>query len=255
MTRLEVRGLSVAYGNAIALEGIDLTVEPGSVVSILGANGAGKSSFLKCLMGLVPARSGSIRLDGVDITGIKPHESALHGMAMSPEGRRLFPELTVHENLCMGGYLRRRDARFRSDLEQVFGYFPRLRDRAQQLAGRLSGGEQQMVAIGRALMSRPRLLLLDEPSLGLAPVIIAQLASIVTAIHREGMTIILVEQNARMALKLSDYGFVFETGRLALEGTSAELLRNPDVVDIYMGDGAAGRSAPVLGGPVSGGQA
>lgn len=242
MSRLEVRGLTVAYGNAIALDDINVTVEPGSVVCILGANGAGKSSFLKCLMGLVPAKSGRVMLDGKDITNLKPYESASHGMAMSPEGRRLFPELTVHENLCMGGYLRRRDASFRADLDKVFGYFPRLRDRERQLAGRLSGGEQQMVAIGRCLMSRARLLLLDEPSLGLAPVIISQLASIVTAIHREGMTIILVEQNARMALRLSSYGYVFETGRLALEGLSSDLLHNPGVTDIYLGDGGS-RSA------------
>jgi branched-chain amino acid transport system ATP-binding protein len=243
LSSLEVRGLTVAYGHAIALENIDVSVQAGAVVCILGANGAGKSSFLKCLVGLVPARSGRVTLDGEDITHIEAYEAAARGLAMSPEGRRLFPELTVYENLCVGGYLRRRDASFRADLERVLGYFPRLADRMQQLAGRLSGGEQQMVAIGRALMARPRLLLLDEPSLGLAPLIVSQLASIITAINREGMTIILVEQNARLALRLSSYGYVFETGRLALQGPSSELLHDPYVTDIYLGGGRSGNGA------------
>jgi branched-chain amino acid transport system ATP-binding protein len=235
LTKLAVRGLTVAYGSAIALENVDVSVESGSIVCILGANGAGKSSFLKCIVGLVAAKSGSVTLDGHDITNIKPYAAASRGIAMSPEGRRLFPELTVYENLCVGGYLRKRDASFRSDLDKVFDYFPRLRERVDQLAGRLSGGEQQMVAIGRGLMSRAQLLLLDEPSLGLAPVIISQLASIITAINREGLTIILVEQNARMALRLANYGYVFETGRLALQGPSSELLHNPRVTDSYLG--------------------
>lgn len=239
MSSLMVRGLTVAYGHAVALDNIDVTVEAGSIVCILGANGAGKSSFLKCLVGLVPARSGRITLDGEDITNIKPYEAAPRGLAMSPEGRRLFPELTVYENLCVGAYLRRRDASFRSDLERVLGYFPRLREKLQQLAGSLSGGEQQMVAIGRALMSRARLLLLDEPSLGLAPLIVSQLAAIISAINREGMTIILVEQNARLALRLSRYGYVLETGRLALEGPSSRLLHDPYVTDIYLGGGGS----------------
>ena len=237
MNSLEVHGLTVAYGNAVALENIDVTVAAGAIVCILGANGAGKSSFLKCLVGLVPARSGRVTLEGRDITNIKPYQAAERGLAMSPEGRRLFPDLSVYENLCMGGYLRRRDASFRNDLDKVFDYFPRLRERLQQAAGSLSGGEQQMVAIGRALMSRARVLLLDEPSLGLAPVIVSQLASIVAAINREGMTIVLVEQNARLALRLSRYGYVFETGRLALQGPSCELLNNQYVTEIYLGGG------------------
>ena len=243
MSRLQVCGLTVSYGHAVALENVDLSVDDGSVACILGANGAGKSSFLNCLVGLVPARAGKVTLDGQDITNIKAHEAAARGVALSPEGRRLFPELTVHENLCMGGYLRRRDASFRSDLDKVFDYFPRLKSRMQQLAGSLSGGEQQMVAIGRALMARPRLLLLDEPSLGLAPLIVSQLATIIAQIHQEGLTIILVEQNARLALRLSNYGYVFETGRLALQGPSAELLHNPYVTDLYLG-GAARNEAP-----------
>ncbi len=241
MTSLEVRDLTVAYGSALALEGIDLSVAAGSVVCILGANGAGKSSFLKCLVGLVPARSGQVLLGGQDISNINSWEAASHGLALSPEGRRLFPELTVYENLCVGGYLRRRDAKFHSDIELVLEYFPRLADRLKQLAGRLSGGEQQMVAIGRALMARPRLLLLDEPSLGLAPLIVSQLAEIITTINRSGMTVVLVEQNARLALRLSTYGYVFETGHLALHGPSSELLHNPYVEELYLGGGASGK--------------
>jgi branched-chain amino acid transport system ATP-binding protein len=249
LNNLEVRGLSVAYGHAVALENIDLSVQAGSIVCILGANGAGKSSFLKCLVGLVPARSGRITWEGEDITNIKPYEAASHGVAMSPEGRRLFPELSVYENLCVGGYLRRRDASFRSDIDKVLNYFPRLQQRLQQAAGSLSGGEQQMVAIGRALMTRARLLLLDEPSLGLAPLIVSQLASIIAAINREGMTIVLVEQNARLALRLSRYAYVFETGRLALQGPSSELMHNPYVTDIYLGGGAARGQAGAQAAP------
>jgi branched-chain amino acid transport system ATP-binding protein len=239
MTSLKVRQLSVAYGNALALEGIDLNVEAASVVCILGANGAGKTSFLKSVVGLVPARSGSIIWEGEDITKLKSYEAASRGIALSPEGRRLFPELSVYENLCVGGYLRPRDASFRSDIDKVLAYFPHLRQRLQQPAGSLSGGEQQMVAIGRALMTRARLLLLDEPSLGLAPLIVSHLAKIIAAINREGMTIVLVEQNARLALRLSRYGYVFETGRLALEGPSSDLLHNPYVTDLYLGGGAS----------------
>jgi branched-chain amino acid transport system ATP-binding protein len=247
MYSLEVRQLSVAYGNAMALEGINLSVEAASVVCILGANGAGKTSFLKCVVGLVPARSGRIIWEGEDITNLKAYEAASRGVAMSPEGRRLFPDLSVYENLCVGGYLRPRDASFRADLDKVLAYFPHLRQRLQQPAGSLSGGEQQMVAIGRALMTRARLLLLDEPSLGLAPLIVSHLAGIIAAINREGMTIVLVEQNARLALRLSRYGYVFETGRLALEGPSSELLHNPYVTDIYLGGGSSrnrAQSAP-----------
>jgi len=251
LSSLEVRQLSVAYGNVVVLEDIALSVDAGSVVCILGANGAGKTSFLKCLVGLVPARSGRIIWEGEDITNLKPHEAAARGVAMSPEGRRLFPDLTVYENLCVGGYLRRRDAGFRSDLDKVLSYFPHLRQRMQQPAGSLSGGEQQMVAIGRALMTRARLLLLDEPSLGLSPLIVSHLAGIVAAINREGMTIVLVEQNARLALRLSRYGYVFETGRLALQGLSSELLNNPYVTDIYLGGGSTRNEACAQRAPES----
>jgi branched-chain amino acid transport system ATP-binding protein len=237
LSSLEVRQLSVAYGNVVALDDINLSVQAGSIVCVLGANGAGKKSFLKSLVGLVPARSGRITWDGKDITNLKAYEAASRGIAMTPEGRRLFPDLSVYDNLCVGGYLRSRDASFRSDIDRVLAYFPHLRARLQQPAGSLSGGEQQMVAIGRALMTKARLLLLDEPSLGLAPVIVSDLARIIPAINREGITIVLVEQNARLGLRLSSYGYVFETGRLALEGPSSELLNNPYVTDIYLGGG------------------
>lgn len=235
MSSLEVRQLSVAYGNVVVLEDINLTARAGAVVCILGANGAGKSSFLKCLVGLVPARSGRVTWEGRDITNLKAYEAASRGLALSPEGRRLFPDLSVYENLCVGAYLRRRDAAFRSDIDKVMSYFPHLKQRLRQPAGSLSGGEQQMVAIGRALMTRARLLLLDEPSLGLAPVIVSHLARIIPVINREGITIVLVEQNARLALRLSEYGYVFETGRLALQGPSSELLDNPYVTASYLG--------------------
>jgi len=240
LSSLEVRDLKVAYGNVVVLHDINLSVAAGSIVCILGANGAGKSSFLKCIMGLVHARAGRITWEGRDITNIHPCDSGAHGIAMSPEGRRLFPDLSVYENLCVGGYRRRRGAAFDADIERVLTYFPRLRDRLQQAAGSLSGGEQQMVAIGRALMTQARLLLLDEPSLGLAPLIISHLAKIITAINREGMTIVLVEQNARLALKLSQYGYVFESGCLALQGPSSELLNNSHVNDIYLGGTSRG---------------
>jgi branched-chain amino acid transport system ATP-binding protein len=249
LSSLEVRQLSVAYGNVVVLEDIDLSVEAGSVVCILGANGAGKTSFLKCLVGLVPARSGRVIWEGEDITNIRAYEAAARGVAMSPEGRRLFPDLSVYENLCVGGYLRRRDASFRSDLDRVLSYFPHLRQRLQQPAGSLSGGEQQMVAIGRALMTKARLLLLDEPSLGLAPLIVSHLAGIIAAINREGMTVVLVEQNARLALRLSRYGYVFETGRLALQGSSSDLLNNPYVTDIYLGGGSSRNQGRAQGAP------
>lgn len=239
MSSLEVHQLSVAYDNVVVLQDINVSVKAASIVCILGANGAGKTSFLKCLVGLVSAKSGRIIWDGEDVTNIKPYQAAARGIAMSPEGRRLFPDLSVYENLCVGSYLHRRDATFHSDLERVLTYFPHLRQRLHQSAGSLSGGEQQMVAIGRALMTRARLLLLDEPSLGLAPLIVSHLARTITKINREGMTIVLVEQNARLALRLSQYGYVFETGRLALEGPSAELLNNPIVKSIYLGGSSA----------------
>lgn len=235
MAIFELQKLTVMYGKAVALDGVSLSVDEGKIVCILGANGAGKSSLLRCVVGLVHAKSGSVIWQGEEITNFKPYQVATRGIAMSPEGRRLFPSLSVYENLCAGAYLRRHDDSFRADLERVYSYFPRLRERHRQAAGSLSGGEQQMCAIGRALMSRARLLMLDEPSLGLAPLIVAHLAEIIKEIGKTGITIILVEQNARMALRLSDYGYVLETGRLVLEGTSANLRQDPYVTEIYLG--------------------
>lgn len=244
MKTLEIRDLRVAYGSIIAVGGVSLAVDEGSVVCILGANGAGKSSLLKCVVGLVPPAGGQVLLNGEDVTGKPPHEMTRRGITLSPEGRRLFPDLTVRENLMMGAFLRPRDAAFREDLERVYTYFPRLKERMSQAAGSLSGGEQQMCAIGRALMSGPKVLLLDEPSLGLSPLATAEVGRIVTEISRSGITIVLVEQNARLALRLSQYGYVLETGRLALQGPTEELQSNPWVKDIYLG-GDRGRGENV----------
>lgn len=240
MSRLEIHGLSAAYGELLALRDIELTVEAGATVCILGANGAGKSTLLRRLMGLVPPRGGQILWEGRDITRMTPQQAVRQGIALSPEGRRLFPELSVYENLCVGGYRHRRDAAFRADIDRMFEFFPRLKERVDHLAGKLSGGEQQMVAIARALMTRPRLLLLDEPSLGLAPLVVSQLARIIAAIGASGMTIVLVEQNARMALRLSQYGYVLESGRIALQGPSKQLLDDSGVAELYLGAAAAG---------------
>ncbi len=234
-TTLEIRGLRVAYGNVVAVDGVSISVPAGRVVCILGSNGAGKSSLLSCVVGLVPASAGQVLWEGEEVTNLAPHQITRRGITLSPEGRRLFPELTVRENLLMGGYLRRRDAAFRTDLERVYHYFPRLKERQRQLAGNLSGGEQQMCAIGRALMSSAKVLLLDEPSLGLSPRATAEVGHIVGAIAKTGITIILVEQNARMALRLASYAYVLETGRVALEGPATELKDDPYVKEIYLG--------------------
>ncbi len=232
---LEVRALEVAYANVRAVDRVSLSVRTGSVVCVLGSNGAGKSSLLKCIVGLVPAAGGQVTWEGEDITNLPPQEITRRGITLSPEGRRLFPELTVKENLLMGGYLRRRDAEFRADLELVYQHFPRLRERQRQLAGSLSGGEQQMCAIGRALMSEPTVLMLDEPSLGLAPVVVEQVMGVVAELHRAGTTVLLVEQNLRKALEIAQRGTVIETGRVRLRGTSAELSANPEIRSAYLG--------------------
>ena len=232
---LEIRGLKVAYDNVVAVDGVSVVVPAGKVICLLGSNGAGKSSLLRCVVGLVRAAAGHVLWDGEDITNLPPQQVTKRGITLSPEGRRLFPELTVRENLLMGGFLRRRDAAFRADLDRVYGWFPRLKERHGQLAGKLSGGEQQMCAIGRALMSDPKVLLLDEPSLGLSPRATGEVARIVAQIGATDMSIVLVEQNARMALRLADYAYVLETGRLALEGPAREMKDNPYVKDIYLG--------------------
>jgi branched-chain amino acid transport system ATP-binding protein len=232
---LEVRDLHVYYGEIHALKGISFTVRQGEIVTLLGNNGAGKTTTLRTLSGLLAARGGDVQLEGTSLLGIAPHDVVLKGITHVPEGRRIFNRLTVVENLEMGAYTRV-GADIDQDMEHVFTVFPRLKERRAQVAGTLSGGEQQMLAIGRALMARPRLLLLDEPSMGLAPVLVEQIFETVLTINRQGVTILLVEQNAAMALSIAERGYVLETGRLALEGRAQELADNPEVRRAYLGE-------------------
>ncbi len=230
---LSVEGLEAGYGDVQVLWGVSLRVERGEVVALLGSNGAGKTTTLRAISGLLRPTSGRITFDGVDITGKPAHEIVRLGVSMVPEGRRLFPKMTVYENLRMGAYLVGGDVRDR--LEMVYSLFPILRERRDQLAGTLSGGEQQMLAIGRGLMSSPRLLMLDEPSLGLAPKIVQEVLRAVQQIREEGVTVLLVEQNVQQALSIADRGYVIETGRIVLEGTGGELLENEHVKTAYLG--------------------
>jgi len=232
---LEIKDLHVYYGAIHALKGISFVVPKGKIVTLIGANGAGKTTTLSTISGLVKARSGTIRFDGKDITNKPAHEVNRMGIAMVPEGRRIFPNLTVYENLMMGAYNRKDEEGIKEDLEWVFQLFPRLKERTKQLGGTLSGGEQQMLAISRALMSRPSLLMMDEPSLGLAPILVNEVFEVIQKINEEGTTILLVEQNALGALKISHYGYVLETGSIVLEGPSEELLENEDVKKAYLG--------------------
>jgi branched-chain amino acid transport system ATP-binding protein len=232
---LEVRDLHVYYGEIHALKGISFTVRQGEIVTLLGNNGAGKTTTLRTLSGLLGARGGDVQLEGTSLLGIAPHDIVLKGITHVPEGRRIFNRLTVVENLEMGAYTRG-DAGIAQDMDHVFTVFPRLKERHTQIAGTLSGGEQQMLAIGRALMAKPRLLLLDEPSMGLAPVLVEQIFETVLTINRQGVTILLVEQNAAMALSIAERGYVLETGRLALEGRARELADNPEVRRAYLGE-------------------
>jgi branched-chain amino acid transport system ATP-binding protein len=234
---LEVSGLCVNYGHIEALRDISFTVEEGSVATLIGANGAGKSTTLKTISGLRKVRAGSILFDGEDITHAAPYDRVKMGISQAPEGRGVFPGMTVAENLDMGAYVRtdRRTAAFREDLERVYTLFPRMKERSNQWAGTLSGGEQQMLAIGRALMARPRLVLLDEPSMGLAPRLISQIFSIVTEINEQGTTVLLVEQNAAQALKRADRAYVLETGEIVRSGTGDELAGDEAVRAAYLG--------------------
>jgi branched-chain amino acid transport system ATP-binding protein len=233
---LELHELTVAYGGITALHGISLKAEPGSIVTLVGCNGAGKSTTLRAISGLVKTKSGRISYDGQDITNLAPHKIVARGIAQSPEGRMVFANLTVLENLRMGAYLRHDKAGIAKDLDFVFGVFPRLKERETQTAGTLSGGEQQMLAIGRALMSKPKLLLLDEPSLGIAPLLTKTIFEQIVAINRElKLTILLVEQNANLALEVSHYGYVLETGKILLQDTAAALQENPKVREAYLG--------------------
>jgi branched-chain amino acid transport system ATP-binding protein len=232
---LELAGVDVAYGDLPALRGVDLAVEAGETLSVVGANGAGKTTLLRTISGLLRPRRGEVRFEGERIDRLPCHRVVERGVVHVPEGRKIFPSLVVRENLELGSYTRAAKARRAESLARVFALFPRLRERAAQAAGTLSGGEQQMLAIGRALMSCPKLLMLDEPSLGLAPLIVKEIFSTIAAINRDGTTVLLVEQNTRQALALSRRGYVLENGRVALVGTGAELLGNEHVKRAYLG--------------------
>ena len=232
---LELKNISLAYGRIQALHGISLTVAQGEIVALIGANGAGKSTTMRAISGLRPVSQGSIVFDGQDITKLRADLRVVRGVSQSPEGRGIFPGMTVRENLEMGAYTRRNRAEIEEDLQRVFTLFPRMKEREKQSGGTLSGGEQQMLAVGRALMSRPKLLLLDEPSMGLAPMLIQQIFDIIVEINQQGTTVLLVEQNAQQALSRAHRAYVLETGSIVKEGTGAELLHDPAVKDAYLG--------------------
>jgi branched-chain amino acid transport system ATP-binding protein len=237
MAMLEVSNLEAAYGPVQALRGVSIKVERGNIVALLGANGAGKTTVLKVISGVVDPRSGGVRLDDLDIAGLEPDRIVGMGLSHVPEGREVFRVRTVHENLILGAYRRKDHKAIAEDIERMYEYFPILKERRTQRAGLLSGGQQQMLAISRALMARPRLLLLDEPSLGLSPLLVREIFSIVRRLREEGITILLVEQNAAMALEVADYGYIMEVGRIALEGDAASLRENPTVREFYLGMG------------------
>ena len=234
---LEIDGIQLFYGAIHALKGVTLTVGQGEIVTLIGANGAGKSSTLRAIQGINRVREGRIRFQGEDITNGAPHSIVKNGIAQSPEGRRLFPRMSVTENLEMGAFQRTDRENFAEDMERVFELFPRLKERRTQKAGTMSGGEQQMCAIGRALMARPKLLLLDEPSMGLAPIFVERIFETVIEVNKQGTPVLLVEQNALMALDVAERGYVMETGRIALEGPAAELKTNEEVRKTYLGEG------------------
>jgi len=235
---LELKDLQVAYGGIQAVKGIDLSVDQGELVCLIGANGAGKTTTLKGITGLQPIKSGKIHYAGEDITGKPAFQLVRKGLSMVPEGRGVFGALTIEENLAMGAYARDDRAAIKEDVERVFGLFPRLKERRKQTAGTLSGGEQQMLAMGRALMSRPKLLLLDEPSMGLAPLMVQKVFETVVAVSKEGVTILLIEQNAKLALEVSSRGYVMESGEITLQGKAKQLLSDPKVRAAYLGEGA-----------------
>jgi len=233
---LKINNLHVYYGGIHALKGINLEVPKNKIITLIGANGAGKSTTLRAICSLVPSNEGEIYFDGQDISKLKTTEIVKRGITLVPEGRRVFPDLTVLENLKLGAYLRNDKNAVNKDINHVYELFPRLKEREWQLAGTLSGGEQQMLAIGRALMSKPKLLMMDEPSLGLAPLIVQDVFNIIKQIHRDGMTILLIEQNAVAALQIADYGYVLETGSIVIEGSGKDLLNNEDVKKAYLGE-------------------
>ena len=233
---LSVDDIHVYYGNIAAVKGISLTVYPGEIVTLIGGNGAGKSTTMRTISGLLRPKRGEVHFEGQRVSGLKGHEVAQRGIAQSPEGRRIFPRMTVTENLELGAFLRNDKAEIAADMERVFDLFPRLKERLTQRSGTLSGGEQQMLAMGRALMARPRLLLLDEPSMGLAPVLVEVVFETIKKVNEQGTTVLLVEQNALVALNIADHGYVLETGRITLEGPAKELAHNDEVRKAYLGE-------------------
>lgn len=235
---LKVDNLVVAYGGIEALKGISIEVEEGKIITLIGANGAGKSTTLRSIMGLVKPKQGTISYMGKNLLDMKTQDMVKHGIALVPEGRRVFANLSVLENLKIGAFARNDEKAIKEDMEWVYSLFPRLKERTWQLSGTLSGGEQQMLAVGRALMSRPKLMMMDEPSLGLAPLIVKDIFNIIKEVNKQGVTILLIEQNANAALHIADTGYVMETGRITMKGTGAELLANPDVKKAYLGDTA-----------------
>lgn len=235
MALLEVNDIHSYYGNIHALKGISLTVNQGEIVTLIGANGAGKSSTLKTISGLLRPRQGSIQFQGKNIAGVPPHTVSSFGLIQVPEGRRVFSQMSVHENLEMGAYLRNDVAEIKADIEKVFDLFPRLRERRRQVAGTLSGGEQQMLAMGRAMMARPQLLLMDEPSMGLAPLLVDTIFETIERLNQTGTTILVVEQNARKALQVAHRGYVLQTGSITISGSAKDLLADPRVIEAYLG--------------------
>ena len=231
---LKVNDINVYYGAIHAIKGISFEVNPGEIVTLIGANGAGKSTTLQTVSGLLHSRTGSIEFLGENLSGVPAHKIVARGLAQVPEGRRVFLQMTVEENLEMGAYTRSGGG-IDADMEKVYNYFPRLMERRRQIAGTLSGGEQQMLAMGRALMSRPKLLMLDEPSMGLAPILVEQIFEIIRTLHKAGTNILLVEQNAQAALSVADRGYVLETGKIVTSGTGAELLASPEIKRAYLG--------------------
>lgn len=232
---LKIENLNVHYGGIHALRGVNMHIQEGKIISLIGANGAGKSTTLKSIMGLVNKSDGNVIYKGEDITKAQTIDIVKKGISLTPEGRRVFPDLTVKENLLLGAYLRKDKAEIKKDLEMVYGLFPRLLEREWQIAATLSGGEQQMLAVGRSLMSKPQLLMMDEPSLGLAPIIVKSIFEIIKEINKNGVSVLLIEQNAKAALEISDYAYVLETGTVVLEGPGKELITNDQVRKAYLG--------------------
>ena len=235
MSLLEVKDLCVNYGGIKALKGVSFTVDEGQIITLIGANGAGKSTILRTISGLVKPASGSVLLSGTELTKLKPKEIVKNGVVLVPEGRRIFPNLSVRENLTLGAYLRDDKELVNQDIEKMYGLFPILKQRSWQYAGTLSGGEQQMLAVARALMARPKIIMMDEPSLGLAPLVVKSIFEIIKEINKEGVTILLIEQNANAALRIADYGYVMETGSIKMHGTGEKLLMDEEVRSAYLG--------------------